>query len=59
MAIAMELKNNSTSKREKKFVTDKILPLDLVEAIKDSRERKNLTGSFNTAEDAVKSMLED
>lgn len=59
MAIAMELKNNPTSKREKKFVADKILPLDLVEAIKDSRERKNLTGPFKTAEDAVKSMLED
>ena len=34
-------------------------PADLQEAINDSRDRKNLHGPFDTAEDAVKSMLED
>ena len=59
MALAAELKNVSTLNREKKSAAEKILPLDLLEAIKDSRERKNLHGPFKTAEDAVKSMLED
>ncbi len=34
-------------------------PDDLKEAINDSRDRKNLHGPFDTAEEAVKSMLED
>lgn len=34
-------------------------PADLKEAINDSRNRKNLHGPFDTAEEAVKSMLED
>ena len=34
-------------------------PDDLKEAINDSRNRKNLHGPFDTAEEAVKSMLED
>ena len=59
MALAAELKNVSTLNHEKKSAAEKILPLDLLEAIKDSRERKNLHGPFKTAEDAVKSMLED
>ena len=59
MALAAELKNNSTLKHEKNSASEKILPLDLLEAMKDSRERKNLHGPFKTAEDAVKSMLED
>ena len=59
MSLAAELKNVSTLNREKKSAAEKILPLDLLEAIKDSRERKNLHGPFKTAEDAVKSMLED
>ena len=59
MALAAELKNVSTLNREKKSAAEKILPPDLLEAIKDSRERKNLHGPFKTAEDAVKSMLED
>ena len=32
---------------------------DLKEAIEDSRQRKNLHGPFDSAEDAVASMLED
>ena len=59
MTLATEFKNTPTFKREKNSATEKILPLDLLEAIKDSRERKNLHGPFKTAEDAVKSMLED
>lgn len=35
------------------------LPLDLVEAIQDTRERRNLHGPFKTAAEAVESMLED
>ena len=59
MSLVAEFKNTSTLKREKKSAAEKILPLDLLEAIKDSRERKNLHGPFQTAEDAIKSMLED
>ena len=59
MTLAAELKNISALKHKKKSASEKILPLDLLEAIKDSRERKNLHGPFQTAEDAVKSMLED
>ncbi|MBQ7476156.1 MAG: hypothetical protein IJT06_02025 [Selenomonadaceae bacterium] len=35
------------------------LPDDLVEAIEDTRARKNLCGPFDTAEDAVAAMLAD
>ena len=42
-----------------KFKTRKNLPEDLLEAIEDSRLNRNLHGPFETAEDAVKSMLED
>lgn len=56
---ALEFKKVATLKRENTSVSEKILPLDLIEAIKDTRERKNLYGPFKTAEDAVKSMLED
>ena len=59
MPLAAELKNNLTLKHKKNSASEKILPLDLLEAMKDSRERKNLHGPFQTAEDAVKSMLED
>jgi len=59
MKFATELKNIPTFKLEKKSSAEKILPIDLIEAIKDSRERKNLHGPFETAEDAVRSMLED
>jgi DNA-damage-inducible protein J len=32
---------------------------ELLEAIEDTRLRRNLTGPFATAEDALRSMLED
>jgi DNA-damage-inducible protein J len=32
---------------------------DLLEAIEDTRLRRNLTGPFKTAEEAVSSMLND
>jgi DNA-damage-inducible protein J len=32
---------------------------ELLEAIEDTRLRRNLTGPFTTAEEAVRSMLED
>ncbi|MBQ6004869.1 MAG: type II toxin-antitoxin system RelB/DinJ family antitoxin [Selenomonadaceae bacterium] len=35
------------------------MPDDLTEAIRDARTGKNLYGPFNTAEEAVASMLED
>lgn len=35
------------------------IPSTLREAIRDSRYRQNLTGPFDTAEEAVASMLED
>ena len=35
------------------------LPADLVEAITDSREQRNLYGPFASAKEAVTSMLED
>ena len=37
----------------------KNLPKDLMEAVYDIRLNRNLHGPFETAEDAVKSMLED
>lgn len=58
MTSATERKSISTFK-EKNSSAEKILPIDLVEAIKDSRDRKNLHGPFDTAEKAVQSMLED
>ena len=36
-----------------------VLPNSLMEAIADSRDRRNLYGPFDSAEDAVASMLED
>ena len=59
MKFATELKNFPALNSDKKTATEKILPIDLVEAIKDSRERKNLHGPFETSEEAVRSMLED
>ena len=35
------------------------MPEDLEEAIRDVRLKKNLYGPFNTAEEAIASMLED
>ena len=55
-------KNFQTAFTDFKFgkeLPEKILPDDLIEAINDTRERKNLHGPFNTAEEAVASMLED
>lgn len=46
-------------RREKQSTQPENLPPDLMEAINDSRERKNLHGSFDSAEEAVKAMLED
>lgn len=46
-------------KREKQSAQNENLPADLLEAINDSRNRKNLHGPFDSAEDAVASMLED
>lgn len=40
-------------------VQHKEIPYSLQEAIYDSRLRKNLNGPFDSAEDAVYSMLED
>lgn len=40
-------------------VQHKTIPYSLQEAIYDSRFRRNLNGPFDTAEDAVTSMLED
>ena len=36
-----------------------VLPADLKEAVEDSRQRRNLHGPFNSADEAVASMLED
>ena len=38
---------------------NKKLPDDLIEAVNDTRSRKNLHGPFDSAEEAIKSMLED
>lgn len=40
-------------------VQHKSLPYSLQEAVFDSRTRRNLNGPFDSAEDAVASMLED
>lgn len=40
-------------------VCHKTIPNSLQEAVYDSRYRRNLNGPFDTAEDAVASMLED
>ena len=40
-------------------VRHKAIPLSLQEAVYDSRFRKNLNGPFDSAEDAVASMLEE
>lgn len=40
-------------------VRHKTIPHSLQEAVYDSRYRRNLNGPFDTAEDAVASMLED
>ena len=45
-------------KTEKEFCI-KDLPDDLIEAVIDSRERKNLHGPFKTSTEAIASMLED
>ena len=40
-------------------VRHKTIPNSLQKAVYDSRYRQNLNGSFDTAEDAIASMLED
>jgi len=40
-------------------VQHRALPVSLQEAIYDTRHRQNLHGPFNTAEEAVSSMLEE
>ena len=40
-------------------VQHRLVPHDLMEAVTDSRERRNLHGPFSSAEEAVASMLED
>lgn len=40
-------------------VRHRTIPNSLQEAVYDSRSRRNLNGPFDTAEDAVASMLED
>lgn len=40
-------------------VRHKTIPLSLQEAVYDSRYHRNLNGPFDTAEDAIASMLED
>lgn len=52
-------KFSATSGRSKNFSRNKSLPPDLLEAVNDVRERKNLHGPFESPEDAVKSILED
>ena len=46
-------------KTEKKSARNENLPAELLEAVNDSRNRKNLHGPFDSAEEAVESMLED
>lgn len=41
------------------LVQHKTIPNSLQEAVNDSRFRRNLSGPFDSAEDAVASMLED
>jgi addiction module antitoxin, relB/dinJ family len=40
-------------------VRHRLVRHDLMEAVTDSRERRNLHGPFSSAEEAVASMLED
>ena len=49
----LTMENNSRHKETYIYIKD------LSEAVRDARERENLTGPFYSAEDAVKSMLED
>lgn len=51
-------KNSFTDFERQKNSQYKKLPVDLIEAINDTRKRKNLHGPFKTAEEAVESMLE-
>lgn len=41
------------------FVQRRTYPPSLQEALQDSRQRQNLNGPFDTAEEAVASMLEE
>lgn len=59
-----KIKSDNFSKNPvRKFIAksdiQKNLPEDLIEAINDTREHCNLNGSFDSAEDALKSMLKD
>ena len=62
--IAMNVTQNnyqphfSSFDSEEDFKLENLSP-DLVEAIKDTRKRRNLHGPFKTAAEAVASMLED
>ena len=62
--IKTKVKSDNFSKNPvRKFIVNsdiqKNLPDDLLTAIKDTREHRNLNGPFNSAADALKSMLED
>ncbi len=53
--INLSLENNSLP-----FNVDKLIPNDdLLEAIEDTRNRRNLIGPFDTVDEAMKSLLSD
>lgn len=59
-------KNSNTLKRpvenftyKKSSDDEKNLPEDIIEAIEDVRLNRNLHGPFDSAEDAIKSILEN
>ncbi|MCL2557349.1 MAG: type II toxin-antitoxin system RelB/DinJ family antitoxin [Treponema sp.] len=54
MFLAASLENNGLPFQVRRHA---VKP-DLLEAIEDSRQRRNLHGPFSAAEEAVKSMLE-
>ena len=58
-AIQIFLKASITNAGIPCPVQHRLVPHDLMEAVTDSRERRNLHGPFSSAEEAVASMLED
>ncbi len=50
----------SLERKELPFsIKDPDIPDDLLEAIRDAREHRNLYGPFNTVEEAMESLLKD
>ena len=58
-AIQIFLKASITNAGIPFPVQHRLVPHDLMEAVTDSRERRNLHGPFSSAEEAVACMLED